>query len=293
MRLLKLLPVALLFCVLASCSEDDNGNASGKSNQMAYYTSRTVTTLNDPSIPPYHAYFKRYILNNKFFSFTEIDPLTLQEYPATQDYFYTNGRLTSVGGGFSLNSFSYDAQGRFIASDLMTDTMEEYHRRVVYVSDNVSYVEDLTLASTDPATEIIQRAIVEFDGQDNIIKAGLDANLDGIMDGVNLFTYVNNNLTHAQLHDVGIYNYTYSNVVNNMSVLYDNTYGKKMSRLLWASHYAMSHEVNVAEHSVNLQLQALQLGSYEVLPNGLYKKRTEASHFDGGQSLNITEFFFY
>jgi hypothetical protein len=292
METLKLLSIALLLGAFSSCSNDDGNNASGNSGVMQYYISRSVTSYSDPGMPVHQSIFRRNIVNNKLFSFSTIDPVTFQE-ATFQDYHYTSDKLTSMGGGYSNEDYYYDAQGRFMASNFWDDTMQEYHRRIVYQPNNVVYVEMLTHAYDDPAAQILNRYITEFDANDNLIKAGPDANLDGIMDAVNVFHYTNNNLTSSEIQDGRTFTYSYSAVLNNFAVLDNNTYGKKMSRLLYANSYAGPYEMNLPQHSINLPLETVQSGNYEVLGNGLFKKSTVTSVFEGGQNLNVTEFFFY
>jgi len=292
MKTLKLFSLSLLLTVFTSCSNDDDSNASGNSGVMQYYISRSVTTYTTPGSPVHQNISKRYIVNNKLFSFSDINPVTLAE-NNFQDYHYTDDKLTSLNTGFTNEDYYYDAQGRFMASNYFDDTMEEFHRRIIYQPNNVVYVEMLTHAYDDPAAQISNRYITEFDANDNLIKAGPDANLDGVMDAVNVFHYTNNNLTSSEIQDGQTFTYSYSAVLNNFAVLDNNTYGKKMSRLLYANSYAGPYEMNLPQHSINLPLETVQSGNYEVLGNGLFKKSTVTSVFEGGQNLNVTEFFFY
>jgi hypothetical protein len=292
MKTLKLLSIALLLGTLSSCSNDDGNNSSGNSGVMQYYITHSMTSYTTPVTPAQQSILRRNILNNKLFSFSTINPVTFQE-TTFQDYHYTGNKLTSMGGGYSNEDYYYDAQGRFMASNFWDDTMQEYHRRIIYQPNNVVFVEILTHAYDDPATQISNRYITEFDANDNLVKAGPDANLDGVMEAVNVFHYTNNNLTSSEIQDGRTFTYSYSAVVNNFALLDNNTYGKKMSRLLFASSYAGPYEMNLPQHSINLPLEAVQSGSYEVLGNGLFKKSTTVSQFDGGQNVNVTEFFFY
>lgn len=127
-----------------------------------------------------------------------------------------------------VRKFYYDENSKLVESKLLVYGEEHYYR-FNYLSENVVYFEKITLPYNDSNAQIIYRNIAVFDG-DDIIQAGNDINLDGVMDQINNFQYSNGDLVLAY-NDNETLMFNYSNVMNNMNILLDNSYGKKIKEL--------------------------------------------------------------
>ena len=283
MKTVKLLSWALLILGLFSCSDDSTGLAP-PSGGITYYTT-TSTLIYSNGSPTYRNIVKSNIVNGKFYSETFGQD-------TEQRYFYTGNLLTSNGGAYISTYYFYDGSNRPIATNSFDDTLQKFFQRFIYQDDNVVYVESLTRAYDDPQTEITARFILQFDNGGNVIQAGADADLNGVMDNVNEFTYVGNNLTSAHLFNGTNMSYAYSGITNNFSVLNDNTYGRKLSRLLYASTYASAQFTIVDIHSRNLLASELLQANYEIWNNGYYKKCSRVSQYPEGRENSVVEFYF-
>src|SRR5690606_2665437 len=119
------------------------------------------------------------------------------------NYFYQNDNLVKLIElqDYDIKHFYYDSNNNLIGIHWNKNEADIYYR-IIHPATNVSFFEKVTLPHDDPNTEIMRRHIVQFDENDNIIKAGLDNNKDGIMDYENLFSYdENGNITHIELHN--------------------------------------------------------------------------------------------
>lgn len=277
-----------LAVLLVSCSSDDDNAQMAENLNIAFYTLKTHTTDGGNV---YEAYMRGNIVNNKYYSETYLDPQTFQE-QTHQLYEYTGDLLTSYGTGYVWETYHYDSQKRLIAASFGDDTMNTYYRRFAYQSDAKVFAEILTQPYDSPDTQVLERYVLTFDANANVIAAGPDNDLDGTIDQESHFTYANGNLVSAELYNGSQMDYAYSGVVNNFSVLSDNTYGKKNARLLRAEAYSGGSLFFLRDHNRNVIMQEFEQAQYEVLPNGYYRKSSRSYPFEGGVTDATYAFFF-
>lgn len=202
----------------------------------------------------------------------------------------------SVDGSPKVRNFYYDSNSKLICSTMIINGEELYYR-FNHVSDNLVYFEKITLPYNDVDAQIQRRYIAVFEG-DDIVQAGLDYNLDGVMDNVNHFQYSNGNLVLATNSTQSIAT-DYSNVINNINVLYDNSYGKKNKRITCIEAFSFSDVSSVpASFSKNLTNDELLGATYEIHPSNYYHTKSNSSVVGPpANSFNATitqttEFFF-
>ncbi len=305
--MIKKVFLALSVCLISlSCdndsqksSIDDNANNEVPQVVMTGYKINSLSDYSENGVP--HTYQKKTIgnlLNNKLFSETGevfIDGVS-QGTQTIQNYFYTGNLLTKRSVEGDVIYFFYDANQNLIGlkwEKAINGVTVLTNYRFSYHPNNVAFVEKIFHPYDDPAAVIWRRTIVQLDGNNNIIKAGKDVNLDGVMDGVNQFFYTNDNLTSLQKSDGTVVSFEYSNVIDNFMVLNYNSYGKKVLRLLDSEWHA-SPMYNDFGASKNLKNQELLDATYEVLGNNYYKKKTMHSVYPQNDAENTTstEFFF-
>jgi len=277
--------------VLASCSSDDDNEQFPANPNIAFYTMSSTATVTLPQPNVYQGYMRGNIVNNKFFSESFFNPATFEE-STIQLFHYTGDLLTSYETGYTWESYYYDNQQRLAATTFGDDTMQTLYRRFIYQSDTQVFAEILTQPYDAPDTQILERYVLTLDGNSNIIAAGPDNDLDGTIDQVNHFTYANGNLISAELYNGSAQTHSYSGVVNNFSVLSDNTYGKQNARLMQAQLYGGASFYPKPEHNRNIETQEFESGQYEVLPNGYYRKSFRSYQYEGGHTDATCEFFF-
>jgi hypothetical protein len=213
----------------------------------------------------------------------------------TQTYFYNGDLLVSQIdnlGNERVRDFYYDAANKLVGAK-MTMENSSVNYRIIHVSQNVIYFEKTSLPFNDVAATILTRNIIEFDENDNIIKAGRDVNLDGIAENENQFSYVNNNLVSITKYDGTVQNFEYSNVIDSFLVLNDKSFGKKNLRIIESEAYvALSQQAKF--QSKNVLSQDLLDYTYAVLGTNFYKKKTVVRNSiePAGQNIITTEFFF-
>jgi len=277
---------AMLFI---SCSDSDDrnivGNVADEISFSHYTYDSTVTNANHPEANS-HYFFTGNIVDGKLFSITTRDGVT------TQEYFYNGDLLTAANN----TQFFYDSSGNVIGAQKLiaesggSNAMVYY--RFIHPSANVVYSERLSAPYNSASTELVSRNILEFDNNDNVIRAGRDQNLDGIIDAVNTFGYANENLVSMQKPDGTTQPFSYATIIDNFSVLEDNSYGKKLRRIICAERYAWGDFANGFSQSRNLLSTAAVQDDYEVLDNNFYKKKTVSTNVEAVHNEIVTEFFF-
>ncbi|TGD56873.1 hypothetical protein [Flavobacterium humi] len=291
-------------CLISlSCDHDSQEGSAHSSNvQMTGYKINYLSTFPDTNgAGTYQKITIGNILDNKFFSEDSevIYNGVSQGVQTHQNYFYSNNLLSTRKADDDKKDFFYDGNQNLIGLNWAKLGQNDgtYHLlanyRFSHHPNNIVFVERISLPYNDPAAEIQRRCIVQFDSNDNIIKAGTDADLNGVMDNENLFFYTNDNLTSIQKSNGEVLTFEYSNVINNFMVLNYNSYGKKVYRLMCSEWHSMLYN-NDFENSKNLKNQEASDATYEVLSNGYYKKKTKTMVFPENQAQNTTttEFFF-
>jgi hypothetical protein len=197
-----------------------------------------------------------------------------------------------------IKEYTYDGNGNVAGLTWTLNGSPQYYR-IVHPSANITYFESISLPYNDPNTITGLRHILEFDDNDNIIKAGRDSNFDDILDFENIFTYdSNNNLTNVQMANGDMVTFSYSSIINTQQYLLDKTYGRKLARLIYAEKYGHKGVAgflnDLIEKSYNITIEATTEAEYEVLDNNFYYKRTEfgVNSVGTGTETRTTEYYF-
>lgn len=285
--------IGIILLILTSCTADtQEKNVENPPVSFAYYTITSTST--NSTYPIYQDVIRGNLQNNKLFSTTgESFYIGISQGPAitTQQYFYTGNLLTKIElSDNDVKNLFYDNTNNLIGITWNKNGNYLYYK-AVHISNTVVYLEKITLPYNNLSTQIIKRSIEEFDANNNVIKAGFDYNLDGIMDATNQYTYTNNNITSVLTANGTLQTYIYSTTVNNFSVLQENSYGKKV-RGIFNSECFASPISNFKGLSTNLETQDLSDATYVTLPNNYFKTRTVITNTEPWQNTNIIEFFF-
>lgn len=284
-KLFFLAGFAMLFF---SCSEDDNNDVAANSDlSFTRFTVTSTTTYADGSLSPDNYSITENLVNQKRFSVTANGE-------TAQRYFYTDGLLVQAPQESPVH-FHYD-NARLAGADKLINeegVAQSVTYRYTHPAPNIMYCERTTASYNDPNATIIYRNILEFNADDNVIKAGPDQNLDGVMDHFNQFTYTNGDLVSIQLWNGSIQNFSYSTINDNFNFIDDNTYGKKVRRAMCAELYAGTNWETNLGHSKHLRLNESMEPVFNLLPNGFYQKKTTTTTLEAGaQNETVTEFFF-
>lgn len=220
--------LAFVGFLLFACSNDSDVKSNESTTEMIRYEEHVKSVSQDASIPTYEKIAINNLQNGKLFSVTHevfLNGASQGTSGTNQHYFYKNNLLSSVVFDNDVRGFYYNGKNELIGADRKL-TGNIYYR-FVHQSDKVVFCEKLDLPYDDSSAKISHRYILEFDDNNNVVKAGLDSDLDGVMDYVNQYFYDNDNLVSAQMSNGNSHTYDYSSVINNFNVLDDNTFGKK------------------------------------------------------------------
>ncbi len=203
---------------------------------------------------------------------------------------YENDLLTfyDISSGRLTWDFTYDANDRIIAAT-QWDEPAFYYFRFVHQSETLIYHEKLTLPHDDPQTEIIERIVLTFDENDNVLSAGFDNDLDGEAENKNICTYENNSLTSVQFYNGEELNYSYSSSPKRDTevFLYDNSIGKKVNRIISAPRFASIY-IDTYQHTIHSEYIPSEVSnqySYTIVSSAapFYWSRWRNRPMGGGQ----------
>ncbi|GAA4766324.1 MULTISPECIES: hypothetical protein [Flavobacterium] len=305
MKLFKLsiLIVGFVF-MLQSCNNDSDVDENQNEVTPSFSSYKTIsssnyTDSNSSLHNTYESVMTTNIVNNKLSSsMNEVFVNGISQGITTFDYFtYNNGLVISDSDGVNSKDFFYNATNDLIGLNwnrVGNGSVDVMHYRYVYVSTSIVYLERIDLPYDNPQAVILKRSILKFDENDNVVEAGVDFDLNGQMDSVNQFTYLNGNMVAIHKGNGQVLNFQFSNVIDNLLFLKDNSYGKKMHRLINAECFSVV--ANDSYFSKNLLQQNVNEEVYEVLSNGFYKKKTKTITFSDpvytANNTTTTEFFF-
>ncbi|HCY80721.1 MAG TPA: hypothetical protein DHV22_03510, partial [Xanthomarina gelatinilytica] len=192
---LSIFALSLLFP--ACSSDDDNNQQQEETIQLdPVITGAKITYLGipeDPNLDVIKSIYTTTVNNNKkqlmvreFFRDNISYGITTQEI-----YEFNASGTVAVfsregANGQTVREYFYDDQQRLIGANLGAETPYRYFR-FPQISENITYFEEISLPYNDPNAEVSSRYIIQFDENDNIIKAGKDFDFDGNMDSVNSF----------------------------------------------------------------------------------------------------------
>jgi len=170
------------------------------------------------------------------------------------------------------------------------------YERYTYNANNSVYCESINLPYNDPGAQVNHRNILQFDSNNEVILAGKDLNYDGVMDNINSFNYTNDNLTSITYYNGTVQTFDYSNVIDNFNLITQNSYGKKVTRLICSGSFCgLNYDL---KYSKNILTQDFSLANYQVLPTNYYEiKTTTENNFDPNTGItgiitNSSQFYF-
>ena len=278
----KTLFTLLLLTLLVSCSSDDDGNDIVSTN-IDYFT-EDLKVFDGSAWT--HSKERYDLQDGRYFKKTYIT----ENNNTIQTHYYANGLLTEEHTNMAAQ-YAYNGQ-QLIAMTYDTGGEQQFFRRFVAMPSNTYYIEVLTAAYDDPAAQVTQRFIEEFDADDNVVAVGEDANLDGIIDNPIHFTYQNGDMFTAEDDNGNVRNYNYSNVMDNYNAILEKTYGKKSRRLIFVQEYLDILLGSGLSRSTHLKQSAFNNTEYEVLSNNYVKKIYYDYTFTNSRVQGTTLFYF-
>lgn len=295
-----------LFLFIVSCSEDDSSfdDEFFSNVSISSYKITSDSENYEPSQWSFKTITVGEVINNKIISETSQyfqNGISLGAAVPTLQYFYDGNLLVStVKNGTSTEvedidtkHFFYDENQNLVGINWEYKGGIAYYR-LVHMSSSMVYFERINLPYNDSSVQIQSRHIIEFDQNNNVIIAGNDNDLDGVISNKYQYSYFNGNLISVKKPNNTILTFEYSNVIDNFSVLREHSYGKKNLALFNSEYYAVFNENNPSLQSLNLSTTDLANDSYEVLTNNYYKKKTvvEDTGINNFSLITVTEFFF-
>lgn len=302
MKVLNLMGFVFLF--LISCSNEDSSVNNNSNVSISGYKITSESDYYDSNEMDGKLITIGEVYNNKIISETTEyfqDGISFGPNVPYMQYFYEGSLLTSVvknGSSTEVEDidtkyFFYDINQNLVGINWEYLSGTAYYR-FIHFSNSIVYFERISLPYNDSSAQIQYRNIIEFDKDNNVIKAGRDYDLDGVINSEYQYSYLNGNLISVQKPNNTILSFEYSNVINNLAVLKENSYGKKVLGLLNSEYYSSFVESEPNIQSRNLLTTDLLNGTYEVLSNNYYKKKTLAQDLYDNTLHNVivTEFFF-
>lgn len=294
MKKIHLLGIVLL--IMTSCSEESTPSTED-TNQISGYKITDYQNYDDPTLDDYKRIITGTLVNGKMHTLSTesfLNNISQGNLTTQQVYFYTNDLLTEINRSSGLiDNYFYDSLDRFVGATRVFPSGSVLHYRFVYPNESTVYCERLNLPYSDPAANIIRRMILIFDGDDNVISAGYDNDLDGLINSQFNYNYENGNLTSVTKPDGTIENYNYSSIIDTRYKLDELSYGKKVLRLICSETYCygIAHSLR---YNKNLTSQMASEALFEVLPNNFYNKKSIFQDLSNpsGQTITEEEFFF-
>lgn len=300
MKILRFLSYTFIFFIILSCSSDDKITNEGEnpenpienvnitSYKNIYLSEYTNSTLNS-----YEQIINEELINNKFLSFTKETFLDgeIQSSIGGQNYFYENELLIKrilYDNENDVMHFTHSSDGNTIG---IFWEMNNRNYRLIFISEHLGHFEKLY------ENEVQQRIIVAFDDNYNVIETRSENVQTGELGEPNLFTYTNDNLTGIQLRNGTNITISYTDIKNTLSFVNDNSFSKKLRRLMCAEAYNLNNAQNIMSlnHSKNISIDEANESQFIVSDNGFYAKKTTISELDGnieGTNTITLEFTF-
>lgn len=286
----------LLAFLALSCNSDDTLNENQNSNVIySCYKITSLSVYDDGVTPENKSILVGNIVNNKFISETiefYTDNVSQGNPEIRKQYFYSNDLLTRIEFNNEIKEFYYDAEQNLVGLTWNISGSYNYYR-FVHISQYLVYFEKISLPYNDINTQVISRKIIEFNNSNDIIKAGLDNNLDMVLDSYYEYTYLNGNIIQSKDNNGVIKNYNYSNVINNKYILEINSFGKKALNIFNSEAYVYNLDI-INKYSRFLDADTFSTSSYEIFNNNYFSKEIKIEHLPSYNILNTTttEYFF-
>ena len=286
--------------LLFSCSDDNNAITTPPlgNNENAvidYYTIESTTTIADSGNSS--GYFLTGILEDeKFFSEKYEGFVNGESQGAVteQHFFYGDtGLLVKIDRNDDVREFFYDGQQRLVGLTWQFETSTRYYR-FVPVSEGKVFFEQINLPYDNPAAVASGRIVIEFDANDNIVKAGRDNDMDGQANWNHQFSYDGEgNLTNAQEYGGIGHQIQSTPIKDTYNKILLKTYGKRNLMIYQAECYA-NFELEAMRHSPNLRMMDTQQATIESTGFPYYfRKHQMVSLSDPDeQRATVTSFYF-
>jgi hypothetical protein len=295
----KIMLVSSLVLFMASCETDSVENTN--QNVIGYkYT--TESNYDDPGQSDYKIVNTGNLFNGKLFSETAetfVNGVS-QGSSTEQNFFYSNDLLSMRKGGTMDIYYFYDTNGDLTgATGVLPGTLISsggIYERYVQQPNNIVYCERVDLPYNNPNAMIYSRNILQRNSDGEVIAAGRDADLNGVMDSQHMYTYVNGNMTSLQRPDGTVITFNYSSVVDTYSYLQELSCGKQVLQFPCAQTYALGHVSGLLslKYSKNVTSDDLLLQNYQVLPSNFYFKRNLSETMVGPiQGVRTTEMEYF
>ena len=287
----------LLALVFTSCTENSDELAPQNTTSISGYKITSTRNFTDPSLPEFKNINTGTLVNGKLHS-EMIETYTnnvLTNTPVSaQKYFYTNDVLTKVEFSTIIDEYFYDAQNRLIGAKrnhLLYGVALNY--RFIHQNNTTVICESIDLPYDNPAAVAIQRMILNFDANDNVISAGYDNDFDGTISNLYAYNYIADNLVSMQRPNGTIENYSYATIIDSYQQLRELSYGKKVLRLICSESYCGGN-VTSLDYSKNITTDDSVNEVFNVLPSNNYSKRTKITSVfsSSGTIVDEIEVFF-
>ena len=293
--------IAVLFFI--SCSTESNVENTNP-NSDTQITGFKTTSVRQADYPgEYQTITNGIVQNGKLIEINQMEIIdgVNQDVQLLQSFTYQNNKLAShtmhqLTAMPRVMNFFYDSNSKLIGCTNIVNSTSEGYYRFVHTTNDIIYFEKISLPYNDPNTQVMSRYIAVFEG-DDIVQAGRDYNLDGVMENANSFQYNNGNLISATNSTESLA-LNYTSTLNNMTALHDNSYGKKNKRIVCIESFCSTNFQAVLSCSKNLTTNEFLDATYEIHPSNYYHLKTDSySFFDNMFNLpvtitNTTEFFF-
>lgn len=288
--------LAIIALIMTSCSEESTPSIED-SSQITGYKITNYHDFDDPTLEDYNFVTTGTLVNGKMHTLSTesfFNNISQGNLTSQQVYFYTNDLLTEINRSSGLiDNYFYDSLNRFVGATRVFPSGSVLHYRFVYPNESTVYCERLNLPYSDPSAEATGRSILIFDESGNVISAGFDNDLDGIISYQFNYSYENGNLMSVTKPDGTIENYNYSSIIDTRYKLDELSYGKRVLRLICSETYCygIAHSLR---YNKNLTSQMASEALFEVLPNNFYNKKSIFQDLSNpsGQTITEEEFFF-
>ncbi|MCF6130830.1 hypothetical protein [Flavobacterium wongokense] len=289
---MKKLAVLFIIGLCASCTTDSVDDI----------TDVTITgyRIEKTTSPGYNNVTIGNLLNGKLYSETHQETIggVVQEPTTQQIFFYnTDGTVNRYVQHYPsydrMVYLYYDADQNLIgAKTTLMGGPEELYYRFVHNLNNTVFFEKINAAYDNPAAMAYSRIVLQFNNNDDVVSAGIDANFDGVAENANTFQYNNNNISRIAFSNGTVVDYEYSNIIDSSLYLWDKSIGGKTRKIIAAECYwagPSSYFMDNLSISKNILQENASLATFQVLPNNFYQSKTLTLDTSG---TTVTQFFF-
>ena len=221
-----------------------------------------------------------------------------------QKFIYDNQFATTEYSNIDrFQNFRYDSQNRVISFadpfdlDLGNSNNDAIYHRFKYFENSI-YSEKLFGNLEDESdANIFRRFIAEIDTSGNIIKAGLDDDLDGNMDFENTYEYdSNNNLISYNRHTGESQTFLYQDILDTEEFVKNSILGEQNRKVLAIEIFGFGF-VRLFEYVPKTHVKENSNVEYQIDESGYYSSKFEdistQHQIDRGIRTTITLRYFF